>query len=142
MKRNDTARMLYKTMFEVRDLILENSDIKNPVELQKTMAGVIRKYRESIHRIDSRRADPLAAPITEAFRTRYDDDGGRVEYGILPEDGTETTDEEIREYLHDCVALPHINSPYDCTGQPFTRWIDYKRTPAGIVVIHSIGLDI
>ena len=35
-----------------------------------------------------------------------------------------------------------IRSPYDCTGQPFTHWIHWNRTPAGVVFVHCIGLDV
>lgn len=143
MKRTDSFRSIYETMITLKGFILENSTCKNPVELQKAMRDMIHGYREQLHRINSHRVDPLEKPLTKEFRTRYDEDGdGCKEYGILPEDGTETTDDEIREYIKDYIELPPINSPYDCTGKHFTRWVDFKRTPAGIVIIHSIGLDV
>ena len=143
MKRTDSFRSIYETMITLKGFILENSTCKNPVELQKAMRDMIHGYREQLHRINSHRVDPLEKPLTKEFRVRYDEDGeGCKEYGILPEDGTETTDDEIREYIKDYIELPPINSPYDCTGKRFTRWVDYKRTPAGIVIIHATGLDI
>ena len=143
MKRTDSFRSIYETMIRMKKFIIENSGIKDPVELQKAMKPMIREYRDQINRINRHRVDPLEKPLTVEFRARYDEDGeGCREYGILPEDGTETTDEEIREYIRDYIELPEINSPYDCTGKRFTRWVDYKRTPAGIVIIHAIGLDI
>ena len=143
MKRNDSFRSIYETMISMKKFILENSGIKDPVELQKAMRPMIREYRDQINRINRHRVDPFEKPLTKEFRVRYDEDGeGCKEYGILPEDGTETTDEEIREYIKDYIELPPINSPYDCTGKRFTRWVDYKRTPAGIVIIHATGLDV
>ena len=143
MTRNDSFRAIYEEMITLKNIILEHSTIKDPVELQKSMRDVIRKYRDRLNRINAHRVDPLEKPLTKEFRVRYDEDGeGCKEYGILPEDGTETTDEEIREYIKDYIELPPINSPYDCTGKRFTRWVDYKRTPAGIVIIHATGLDI
>lgn len=102
----------------------------------------VRKFRDEIKRLERTCVDPLEKPLTEAFRTLYDEEGGYKEYGILPEDGTPTTDDEIREYIEDNIKLPPIYSPFDCTGRHFTRWVDYKRTPAGIAIIHSVGMDI
>ena len=143
MKSREYERSIYELMIEMKELVMKHSTITNPVERQKSLQRLIHSHREDLHRINSRRVDPLEKPLTEEFRVRYDEDGeGSIEYGILPEDGTETTDEEIREYIRDYVELPEINSPYDCTGKRFTRWVDYKRTPAGIVIIHAIGLDV
>lgn len=102
----------------------------------------LHEQRERIASINRHRIDPLSKPLTQEFRTIFDEEGGYTEYGIVEEDGTETTDEEIEEYIERCIKLPEINSPYDCTGQHFTRWVDYKRTPAGIAIVHSVGMDI
>lgn len=38
------------------------------------------------------------------------------------------------------IDLP--NSPYDCTGKPFTHWIAFYEVHGGVWVYHSIGLDV
>lgn len=60
------------------------------------------------------------------------------EYGFL---GYDLTDEEIHEIVYDMVLT--INSPYDCTGKPFTCWITAHKNPSGLVsYVHRIGLDV
>lgn len=79
-------------------------------------------------------------------RVRYDDDypEGWKEYGFIPFHTTEDwSDDEIEEYLDECVKMPYINSPYDCTGQAFTFGIEWHRNPSGLVsFIHRVGLDV
>lgn len=87
--------------------------------------------------------DPLAVPLSEGWRSFNDGETG-TDYRLLPDNPDDPyTDDQIREYIEDSdVYYGRINSPYDCTGRRFTRWIDWKRTPAGIVLLHSWGLDI
>lgn len=69
---------------------------------------------------------------------RVDDWESWTEAIIIRDDGYD--DEELNDV---CKELEmHSNSPYDCTGKPCTAWIDWKRTPAGIVFIHCIQLDV
>ena len=83
--------------------------------------------------------DRLAISIQEEWRTLYSTDGESwTEYVIFEDCGE--SDDEIREYVASLER--HIYSPYDCTGTPFTRWIHWRRVPAGIVVIHALSLDI
>ena len=143
MANHDYERSLYELMIGMKEIVMKHSTIKDPVERQKSLQNLIHHHREELHRINAHRVDPLAKPLTEEFRFRYDEDGeGCKEYGILTEFGEETTDEEIREYIRDYIELPEINSPYDCTGKRFTCWVDYKRTPAGVAIVHVTGLDV
>lgn len=50
------------------------------------------------------------------------------------------TEEEKKEFIED--KWQHIYSPYDCTGQWFTRSIEFFRTANGTWVYHFEGLDI
>lgn len=34
------------------------------------------------------------------------------------------------------------NSAYDCTGRPFTQWIQFFKVPGGYWMYHSIGYDV
>lgn len=61
-----------------------------------------------------------------------------IEYGFL---GYNMTDEEIQDCI-DSMRLV-IRSPYDCTGQRFTRWITVHKNPSGLVsFVHYMGLDV
>lgn len=104
----------------------------------KVRADTKREYRAKAKRFH----DPLAKPLTEEPRTWYDperDYESMSEYGIDPS-LSDMTDDELREYFEEQEI--HINSPYDCTGKIFTRWISWKRTPAGVSWVHRKGLDV
>ena len=134
MGKHNELREIYEFINMVREALAESG---------KSIPGDwLHEQRARIASINRHRIDPLAKPMTQEFRTLFDEEGGYTEYGIVEEDGTETTDEEIEEYIEKCIKLQEINSPYDCTGQHFTRWVDYKRTPAGIAIVHSVGMDI
>ena len=45
-------------------------------------------------------------------------------------------------YLEDLYTIEPIRAAYDCTGCIFTGWIKGFRVPGGIVVYHSISVDI
>ena len=82
-------------------------------------------------------------PLMEEERRRYFGEYGEsmVDYGFAILD-REMTDEEITEEL-DWHLRMEVNSPYDCTGQLFTKWIDWHRNPNGTVSYqHYIGLDV
>ena len=81
--------------------------------------------------------------LIDGWHKHFEEDDGEcwINYGLFdfPDD---YTDDEIRECLHEELWVS-INSPYDCTGKPFTMWIDWHRNPNGMVsVIHHMGLDV
>ena len=49
------------------------------------------------------------------------------------------TDEDIREIIEDNTY--RCTSPYDCSGQQYTRSLTAHRTPAGVAFIHRTGFD-
>lgn len=106
----------------------------------------VHDFRRSEHNRDRYSGpDPLAVPLLFAWRTFSDDNGETgTDFRLLrdyPDDPW--TDNEIREYIEDSpVYCGRISSPYDCTGQRFTRWISFSRTPAGIALFHHWGTDI
>ena len=62
-------------------------------------------------------------------------------YGFieLPED---MSDGEIDDWF-EWNMRRRINSPYDCTGQWFTEYIDWHRNPDGVIsFVHTMGLDV
>lgn len=73
-------------------------------------------------------------------RIRYEGNGEYwTEYGFLI--GTDYTDEQVQEIIDEMYE--RIYSLYDCTGRPFTRWIDWHRNPSGLISYrHYKGLDI
>ena len=83
--------------------------------------------------------DKLAKNIKEGWRKVYADESGEVwyEYRIL---NGKLRDEEIEEYAG--YIWRNFYGPYDCTGQPVTQWIRWKRVPAGIILVHKLALDV
>ena len=87
--------------------------------------------------------------LMDCDRYRYDEDAGEygTEYGFLPEKYYGSTiadwsDESIQEWINENMWC-RINSPYDCTGQMFTRWIKWHRNPCGrISFVHGFGIDV
>lgn len=98
------------------------------------------KIKRQIRAGYAAQTDKLAKSIQEDWRTVYANEYGEswYEYCIFQDDGE--TDEEIQDYVDSLVL--HNYSQYDCTGKPFTRWTHWKRVPAGIVIIHALGLDV
>ena len=102
---------------------------------------VVRKIREKIARIDAKKEDPLRHSMREEWRHLYDEDGeGGYDFAILPDNGE--TEEELYEQVMFEVGFAPITSPYDCTGKRFTAWVDIKRVPDGVAVVHRWGLDV
>ena len=51
------------------------------------------------------------------------------------------TDEEWEQYVDaEWIHIPY--SAYDCTGRPFTQWMERYRVPGGTWVYRRIGLDV
>lgn len=103
----------------------------------------IRRSARVVYRKPAR--DPLAKPLTQAWRTRSDDNGETgTDYRILRDDPADPwTDEEIEKYMHDSdVYYGRGRHDYDCSGERFTRSWSFTRTPAGIVLLHHWGIDI
>ena len=103
------------------------------------------KQREIIKRIIKKNFNQGEAcevlPLTAAARVGYSDDSDSyVEYGFLKCKGY--SDDEVREILDEVIRY-QVYSPYDCTGQPFTQWIDWHRNPSGLIsYVHHIGIDV
>lgn len=122
----DLASLLYgKSGKELRE--------KNP----QGGAKVRRMYREELRKVQS--DDRLRLGLRDGVvRVRYDEDGeGSTEYGILK---GSYTPHEIQELVDENWMT--IRSPYDCTGRTFTVDIHARQTPAGLVFIHRMGLDV
>lgn len=89
--------------------------------------------------------DPLQRPLTDGWRTHSDDNGeSGTDYRILREYPDQPwTDDEIEEYVLDSeVYYGRGRYDFDCSGERFTRSWDYRRTPAGIVLLHYWETDI
>lgn len=107
---------------------------------KRCLRDVYRGCRRLGGRVVRDRVDRLSKGLLVADRVRYDDDGESWrEYGFR--DFGDATDEEIQAYFNRMQVV--ILSPYDCTGKPFTNWIDYHRNPCGLVsFVHRLSLDV
>lgn len=114
---------------------MKTVDIFGITITRKKARRIARKLYEAEHR---RERGQIEAPLYACDRVRYNDDETRTEYGFFV--GTGWTDDEIREELE--LMKYRINSPYDCTGQPFTINIKWHRNPSGLIsYVHWIGYD-
>lgn len=100
-------------------------------------------WRKFLKKWEGQRPAKEVLPLMDKERNHYDEDGeGLTEYGFLPEKYSKFTDDEVNEFLNEFMKL-EIRSPYDCTGQRFTQWIDWHRNPCGrISYQHRIGIDV
>lgn len=102
------------------------------------------KHREKYY------PDPLSVPLrnnVKAWRTVSADHGEScADFIIIPdtwgelwETDPDSVTEDIEQFVHDTV---YCYSGYDYpTGKVITlRW-SYKRTPAGVAIIHERGID-
>ena len=141
--RYDKIRKEIELNLEIEALIRERNVPADKInEWRRKYIGEIRR---ELARIDREFPDPLEKPMTEGWRSLMDDECGEEGYDfrILPvKNPDDWEDEEIEEYILNKVGYPPINSPYDCTGKRFTMWVNWKRQPAGIVMIHRWGLDV
>ena len=111
---------------------------------------VKRRYR---HSIKATHNDPLSSSMRDhqwrdfwlcgkdPWRRIYREDNPEswYEYTIMP-DFEEESDEEMQRSIDELEV--HICSPYDCTGKPFTRFVHWKRTKAGVVIVRHMSIDV
>lgn len=99
----------------------------------KPTPGLKRAIRRSLKPC----ADPLAKSLREDSRFYYREDGESMyEYGLA--DWLHWTDDDIQRAVRDMER----HSAYDCSGKMCTRWISWKRTPAGVAIVHAMVLDV
>lgn len=109
--------------------------------------GFTKRVRHLFRRVFRERVDlltdPLRFPISTFSRRRYDEDGeGWRDYGIIPSDLVHEAEGDIDGWLWSLFGV-EINSPYDCTGRPFTMMIDWHLNPDGSVsFVHWMSLDV
>lgn len=111
---------------------------------------VKRRYRHSIKVTNN---DPLEKSLRDhkwkdfwfcgedPWRRAYKEDDCESwdEYVIMP-DFEEESDEEMQANIDELRVT--FYSPYDCTGKPFSRYIHWKRTKAGVVIIRHMSIDV
>ena len=115
------------------------------VVLTREQEKILRRTLKRIYKLDhSTSYDVWDAPLTDAPRSFYDPvnpDDGWVQYGYF--DGTNKTDVDVREYIDEYIRVRPPYSAYDCTGRPFTAWIDWHRNPCGLIsYINHMRLDV
>lgn len=68
---------------------------------------------------------------------KWDDDGGYLCKQVFDHILTEEEQETIREAETMCIY-----SYYDCTGKPFTAWIEFYHTAVNTHCYHRICIDV
>ena len=122
----------------------EKKALRFDKQKEDALAECVHRARTEIKRLYAKRRDPLRPLMTNwrahDWHVRYDEENwdSWTEYALFPDNGE--TEEELREIERDLTVT--IHSAYDCTGKPFTNWVDAKRCPAGIIVIRSWSLDV
>ena len=108
---------------------------KKEIECCERLIRMSKDAIRNTYRLEAKYADE---PQWESYRDESGWDSRHMweEYDYL---FTEEDEEEYREW-----NTWRICSPYDCTGQWFTRYISFFRIPAlnKTIVYHSQGLDV
>ena len=111
--------------------------------------AVSKEQKISMRRRLKRREDPLAHSMRDftirdlftnkgRWRTVSKWEESISEFAIAKD--CDWTDDDLRDLVND--EWIYVRGPYDCTGQWFTSDFHWKRTPAGVVLIHTKGLDV
>ena len=112
--------------------------------ITKTTKRIVRNlYKNNVKQGEDR----LAYGLTQADRAVSSDEG-YTEYGYLThEDVLEARstfgegEEGLRAWFEDARTYS-VHSPYDCTGEPFTKWFTLHVNPCGVVSFtHAVGYD-
>ena len=119
--------------------MLTKNDIKLYYEFIREGFNPTPDWKRQVRRSLKTRGDPLAKSLREDSRFYYREDGESMyEYGLA--DWLHWTDEEIKRAVRDMER--HNTTPYDCSGKMCTCWISWKRTPAGVAIVHAMVLDV
>ena len=114
----------------------------DPARFNSYCKKQVAPVRAKIHAyIATYHADPIADSIRTTPRYHIDDDDitcETTEFGFIP-NGENMTDDELDAWCNDERMTCH--SPYDCSGERFTWYIDWKRTPCGVRYIHKTALN-
>ena len=89
--------------------------------------------------------DPYVVSLMRSPRQGCGSYDGYVEYGLyeLEEDQKSLSDQELEDMVYESFRIPFYNSPYDCTGKPFTEYISVHKNPCGLVsIVHHVGFDV
>ena len=129
--------------------------------MNKRVKRMLRRVYKDLKRVNGRLVrdedNRLSFGLLEDDRVCLDDDGEswRVYGYIKPSDilyylgrhaiwenYISLTDDDIREFVDECMTV-RIYADYDCTGRPFTRWIDWHRNPCGLIsYVHAMAVDV
>lgn len=127
--------------------------------LKKLWSKTMKNRQNGKYGIVCAKDDRIKNSMMHKPRYRADADGeGYVEYGFvvpekmvydnggdteaLEESYTTISDAEVSEWFEENVVI-RIFSPYDCTGKPFTRFLDWHRNPSGLVsYVHHVEYDV
>lgn len=74
--------------------------------------------------------------------TIKDEGDASTELIKLPDSCSNFTYGQIYQYFDDYFSIPAPNSPYDCTGRPFTVWFKPVFRRGSWYVYHRINFDV
>lgn len=147
----DSIRTRIENISETIEFMRSISVPENQIQeyTKRATDNLKRKTREFYRHLDEYRPDPISAPIrntSNVWRTvadRYQD--GTVcgdsctDFIIIPDNGQ--TDSELEDYVQ--IHCPYYYRPcHDFpTGHMITTGLSFTRTPAGIFIRHSRGID-
>ena len=116
--------------------------MRKMTETQKFHRLLKKMYRQG-----SKPAEHPSLMDCERYHCEEDSYEYFIEYGFLPEkwygkNMNEFSDESLDEWVKENM-WERVCSPYDCSGQRFTRWIKWHRNPCGrISFVHYLGIDV
>ena len=144
--RKTHLRDLYNKMRRTTALIemareVNANDPKTLDAIEKFYRDRIHEIRSEIRRVNDEKKDPLRDSLLTGTRRAVssgtDMSDGPIFFWIEP--WPDMPDEDCLELIEDETCRCH--SPYDCSGEAFTRYFTYTRTPVGVVFIHAIDYD-
>lgn len=128
IRNNNDLRIaygLFSLIERATEQATQQGQTVDPEKVKATVDGIKRDIRRYYREQDNK---PAVTYIYDEAGDSY------ISLYELPE----TSDPE--GYFEECERLT-INSPYDCTGRPFTMWYKIFRRHGRLMVYHCIGID-
>lgn len=117
---------------------LQGIDTSSDPAAASNIADMIVEAKREIRRLLRQRPQEPSF-IKEHRIVRQWHDGAHVELILIDREFGNAAD--VKQYIHDQIWIEAMPSMYDCTGQYFSRWCSFYRTPRGWRIYHSIGID-
>lgn len=126
---NETAYLLNEYLVERKEAVKRN-DLTRVAKLDKRIHEKKLILREQSRRKESRNYEIIIRGC--------DSDESFWDKTLFP--GQKWSKEEIDDYIRE--NWMHVRSPWDCSGEIFTRGIEVFNSPSGVIVYHFMSIDI